>query len=112
MGTWDHPCVSQGRNFFTGDSIISLNSYCHLLPPTMRLTDIQPVNGIGYSKTLLAWLELMERRRPEFVNRYGRKFYEGFRMFYISCGEAFAANNGHEFMCASRKRMPFLQRFF
>ena len=33
------------------------------------------------------------------VSKYGTAFYEGFRMFYISCAEAFAANNGNEFMC-------------
>ena len=35
--------------------------------------------------------------------RYGSKFYEGFRMFYLSCAEAFAANEGNEFMCAYYK---------
>jgi len=88
-----------GRNFFTGGSIISLNSYFHLLPTSLRLTEVQPVSGVGYSKTLLAWLDLMERQRTPFVRKYGRKFYEGFRMFYLSCGVAFAANEGSEFMC-------------
>ena len=31
--------------------------------------------------------------------KYGTAFYEGFRMFYISCVEAFGANHGNEFMC-------------
>ena len=88
-----------GRNFFTGGSIISLNSYFHLAPPSLHLAEVQPVNGVGYSKTLLAWLYLMEPHRPEFVKKYGRAFYEGFRMFYISCAEAFAANEGAEYMC-------------
>jgi len=88
-----------GRNFFTGGSIMSLNSYYHLLPDSLVLRDVRPVNGIGYSKTLLAWLYAMEKHRATFVKEYGATFYEGFRMFYISCAEAFAANEGNEFMC-------------
>ena len=88
-----------GRNFFTGCSILSLNSYCHLLPDSLVLRGVAPVNGIGYSKTLKAWLDLMEEKRAPFVAKYGSTFYEGFRMFYISCAEAFAANHGAEYMC-------------
>jgi len=88
-----------GRNFFTGGSILSLNSYCHLAPPSLYLSEVQPVSGEGYSKTLLAWLALMEPKRKLFVSKYGADFYEGFRMFYISCAEAFAANHGAEYMC-------------
>eukprot|EP00967_Tisochrysis_lutea_P015747 scaffold17763_cov30-Tisochrysis_lutea.AAC.1 len=87
-----------GRNFFTGGSILSLNSYFHLTPPELMLTKVHPVRGSGYSRTLLDWLELMEPQRKEFVRRYSHSFYEGFRMFYISSAEAFAANNGAEFM--------------
>jgi cyclopropane-fatty-acyl-phospholipid synthase len=85
-----------GRNFFTGGSILSLNSYCHLAPPSLHLADVLPVSGEGYAKTLLAWLALMEPQRKLFVSKYGAMFYEGFRMFYISCAEAFAANSGAE----------------
>lgn len=85
-----------GRNFFTGGSILSLNSYCHLAPPSLYLADVLPVSGEGYAKTLLAWLALLEPNRKQFVAKYGATFYEGFRMFYISCAEAFAANKGAE----------------
>jgi len=88
-----------GRNFFTGGSIISLNSYFHLAPPSLYLADVLPVSGEGYAKTLLAWLALLEPQRKPFVAKYGAFFYEGFRMFYISCAEAFAANEGAEYMC-------------
>jgi cyclopropane-fatty-acyl-phospholipid synthase len=88
-----------GRNFFTGGSILSLNSYFHLCPRSLHIADVTPVNGSGYSKTLLAWLAQMEPHRKEFVRKYGSKFYEGFRMFYISCAETFAANDGNEYMC-------------
>lgn len=87
-----------GRNFFTGGSILSLNSYFLLTPPELVLTTVIPVLGCGYSRTLLDWLKLMEPQRAEFVRRYSRSFYEGFRMFYISCAEAFGANGGAEFM--------------
>jgi len=88
-----------GRNFFTAGSIIALNSYFHLAPPDLYIAEMKPVSGIGYSKTLLAWLRLQEQKRAKFVGKYGTAFYEGFRMFYISCAEAFAANDGNEFMC-------------
>jgi len=88
-----------GRNFFTGGSIIALNSYFHLAPAELYLADVVPVNGKEYSSTLLAWLALQEKNRAKLVKKYGSSFYEGFRMFYISCAEAFAANDGAEYMC-------------
>jgi cyclopropane-fatty-acyl-phospholipid synthase len=87
-----------GRNFFTGGSILSLNSYFHLTPPELTLSRVIPVRGTGYSRTLLDWLRRMEPQRKEFVRRYSHSFYEGFRMFYIASAEAFGANNGAEFM--------------
>lgn len=39
-----------GRNFFTGGSILSLNSYFHLAPPSLYIAAMEPVNGTGYSK--------------------------------------------------------------
>lgn len=38
-GSW------MGRNFFTAGSILSLNSYFHLTPPELYITDMIPVNG-------------------------------------------------------------------
>ena len=67
--------------------------------PSLYVSDVTPINGEGYAKTLLAWLYLMEQKRPPFVAKYGATFYEGFRMFYLSCAEAFAANHGNEYMC-------------
>jgi hypothetical protein len=71
----------------------------HLAPADLHLAEMSPVNGIGYSKTLLAWLYLLDAQHRPFVTKYGRAFHEGFRMFYIACAEAFAANQGNEFMC-------------
>lgn len=88
-----------GRNFFTGGSILSLNSYFHLAPPSLYIAAMEPVNGTGYSKTLLAWLYKMEPNRAKFVSKYGVEFYEGFRLFYALCAKAFAANHGALYMC-------------
>jgi cyclopropane-fatty-acyl-phospholipid synthase len=88
-----------GRNFFSGGSILSLNSYFHLCPPEFHIRDVIPINGKGYSLTLLAWLNMQERNRSWMMAKYGGIFYEGFRMFYISTAEAFAANAGAEYMC-------------
>ena len=87
-----------GRNFFTGGSIISLNTYFHLCPQSLRIADMWPISGTGYSKTLLAWYAKQEKGH-RLRKKYGNQFYEGFRMFYLSCAEAFAANDGAEFMC-------------
>ena len=59
---------------------------------------MQPVLGDGYSRTLAAWLDNLEAQRVGMVAKYGRQFYEGFRAFYYGCVEAFAANDGAEFM--------------
>ena len=32
-----------GRNFFSGGSILSLNSYYHLTPPSLHLESVQPL---------------------------------------------------------------------
>ena len=47
----------------------------------------------------LCLIEVLEKKRSELVPRYGSDFYEGFRLFYIICAEAFAANSGNEYMC-------------
>jgi len=88
-----------GRNFYTAGSILGLNSYFHLAPPELYVAEMSPVNGVGYSKTLLAFLYLLDGNKGPFVAKYGSTFVEGFRMFYIACAEAFAANHGNEFMC-------------
>ena len=47
-----------------------------------------------------AWNDMLEAQKGAFVAKYGATFYNGFRAFYVVCAEAFAANNGNEFMCA------------
>lgn len=81
-----------GRNFFSGGSILSLNSYYHLTPPSLHLEGVEPILGDGYSRTLAAWLDNLEAKRGGMVAKYGSQFYEGFRAFYYVCVEAFAAN--------------------
>ena len=93
------PDTWMGRNFYTGGSIMALNSYFHLAPKSLYLADVQPVSGTGYKKTSLAWLAKQEENKQLFVAKYGTEFYEGFRMFYIAVAEAFGANDGNEFMC-------------
>lgn len=88
-----------GRNFFSGGSILALNSYFHLSPRSLFISEMYPVNGADYSRTLLSWLEALEMKSSMLVGRYGSDFYEGFRLFYIMCAEAFAANSGNEYMC-------------
>ena len=93
-----------GRNFFSGGSMLALNSYHHLAPPSLHIADVVPVNGVGYSKTLLAWNDMLEAQKGAFVAKYGATFYNGFRAFYVVCAEAFAANNGSHPYPAPRPR--------
>lgn len=87
-----------GRNFFSGGSILSLNSYLHLKPESLHLVECVPVSGSGYSRTLLAWLRNLEKNQKEYNKMYGTKFVQGFRAFYLVCAECFAANDGYEYM--------------
>jgi len=89
-----------GRNFFAGGSILALNSYFHLIPPTLRISGFEAINGLHYSRTLDAWLYAMERHKKQIVAESNADFYEGFRAFYLVCSEAFASGGGNEFMCA------------
>lgn len=89
-----------GRNFYTSGSIISLNSYFHLTPKELYIEDITPVNGTHYCKTLKTWLVLMEKNKEQIINIYGSNFYEKFRMFYMSCSEAFRSGCGTQYLCA------------
>merc|ERR1712194_158180 len=45
-----------GRNFFTGGSILGLNSYFHLCPRSLHIEYMEPVNGKHYTRTLLDFL--------------------------------------------------------
>ena len=87
-----------GRNFFSGGSILALNSYFHLLPDGLRVDEMTPVRGHGYSRTLLAFNRALEREYKPLCARYGVPFVEGFRAFYIVCAEAFSVNDGCEYM--------------
>ena len=52
--------VSKCEMVNSGGSILALNSYFHLSPRSLFISEMYPVNGIGYSRTLLSWLEVIK----------------------------------------------------
>jgi len=60
-------------------------------------------NGTHYSRTLEAWLALMDQKKaqvmPILVTAYGadaRRWWGRWRIFFMACAEFFALNNGDE----------------
>lgn len=65
------------------------------------------VNGCNYSKTLEAWLALMDRQMDKvkkiFTQTYGQeadKQIFNWRLFFIFCSEVFGYNGGNEWHIA------------
>jgi cyclopropane-fatty-acyl-phospholipid synthase len=64
------------------------------------------VNGMHYSKTSEAWLENMDKHKPQimplFEKTYGKdqatKWWVYWRIFYMACAELWGFNNGNEWM--------------
>jgi cyclopropane-fatty-acyl-phospholipid synthase len=64
------------------------------------------VNGMHYSKTSEAWLENMDKHKPQimplFEKTYGKdqatKWWVYWRIFYMACAELWGYNNGNEWM--------------
>ena len=52
----------------SGGSILALNSYFHLSPRSLFISEMYPVNGAGYSRTLLSWLEVSAFEYHPFCN--------------------------------------------
>ena len=91
------------RYFFTGGIMPATD----LLPTAAAgLLDLESewsVNGMHYSKTLEAWLQLQDSCEPKildiFKQCYGsqnRLWLQRWRIFYLACSELFAYNKGNE----------------
>ena len=88
------------RNFFSGGSILAKCSYANYLSPSnLEVISYQEINGRNYAKTLDSWLDQLETNKTFFIQKYGQKFYEGFRAFYIVSSVSFEYNNGNNFKC-------------
>ena len=61
------------------------------------------VSGTHYSKTSLAWLKMMDKNKAEILNifqkpmvKVKRKWFQRWRIFFMSCQELFGFKNGIE----------------
>jgi len=95
------------QHFFSGGTMPSSDLFLYF-QNDLSIIGHWNVNGIHYSRTLEAWLELMddniEKCREIFAREYGpdevEKQIANWRMFFIHCSEVFACHNGNEWIVA------------
>ncbi len=93
------------RYFFTG-GMMPCDSLPLYFQEDLRLTRHWHVNGTHYGKTAEAWLLNMDRHRekilPLFEKTHGqsqaRKWWNYWRIFYMSCAELWNFRNGREWL--------------
>jgi len=94
------------NHFFTGGTMPS-DDLLLRYQDYLRIERHWRVNGVHYSKTLEAWLQLQDEKEkaifPEFVRTYGseeaaRLWIQRWRIFYMACSELFRYNDGQEWM--------------
>ena len=91
-------------NFFTGGTLPS-DSLLLYFQDHLHIQNHWRVNGTHYSKTLEAWLALMDSRKeqvmPVLAKAYGEadalKWFVNWRLFFIGCSEFFALSGGEEY---------------
>lgn len=95
------------RHFFSGGIMPSWD-YLTRYQDHLSLQDRWEVNGRHYALTLRAWLDNLDRRRPEvmplLVATYGRDraslWLAYWRIFFIACGQTFALDAGRAYFVA------------
>jgi len=91
------------RHFFTGGTMPS-KDLLHYFLEDFSLEKQWALSGTHYRYTLEAWLQKMDRQRnqiyPFFIETYGvgeaEKWWNYWRLFFLSCSEFFGFNNGNE----------------
>jgi len=95
------------RNYFTGGSMPSFDTFL-FFQKHLAIENTWMINGVHYSKTLEAWLELLKENETEisaiFAKEYGaahvNKHLNDWKLFYIMSSEAFKYNNGNDWCVA------------
>jgi len=94
------------NTFFTGGTMPS-DDLLLRFQEDLRIQRHWRVNGMHYSRTLEAWLQLQDQREreitPLFEETYGtpeaaRLWIQRWRIFYMACSELFRYGNGREWM--------------
>jgi cyclopropane-fatty-acyl-phospholipid synthase len=97
------------RHFFTG-GIMPSADWLGRFDEHLEVVGSWDVNGTHYHRTCEAWLENMERFRPQVVEAlaqgYGshqvRRFWHMWRIFFMACSELFRYGGGEEWIVAHR----------
>eukprot|EP00339_Tiarina_fusa_P004025 CAMPEP_0117052300 /NCGR_PEP_ID=MMETSP0472-20121206/36152_1 /TAXON_ID=693140 ORGANISM="Tiarina fusus, Strain LIS" /NCGR_SAMPLE_ID=MMETSP0472 /ASSEMBLY_ACC=CAM_ASM_000603 /LENGTH=102 /DNA_ID=CAMNT_0004766875 /DNA_START=100 /DNA_END=405 /DNA_ORIENTATION=- len=92
-----------GRTFFTGGTMPSADLFLYF-QEDLVVDNQWSIDGRHYSKTLDAWLALMDANAPQvrkvFSDTYGdakaRQKVVDWRTFYIFCSESFGLAGGNE----------------
>jgi len=94
------------RYFFTGGNMPSHDLLLHFQDDLQAEADWQ-VNGVHYSRTLEAWLQLQDQHRDVVMDIFRRTYgserdaalwFQRWRMFYMACSELFRYRGGKEWM--------------
>lgn len=96
-----------GRNYFTGGSMPSFDTFL-FFQKHLAIENTWMINGVHYSKTLEAWLELLKKSESKiskiFAETYGKQQVasqlNNWKLFYIMSSEAFAYNDGNDWCVA------------
>jgi cyclopropane-fatty-acyl-phospholipid synthase len=100
------PSDWMANTFFTGGTMPS-DDLLLRFQDDLRIQRHWRVNGVHYSRTLEAWLQLQDQREreilPIFEETYGspeaaKLWIQRWRIFYISCSELFRYRGGWEWM--------------
>lgn len=90
------------RHFFTG-GIMPSEDFPYQFDTPLEVAQQWRVNGLHYSRTLEAWLEIMDQNRgrlmPVFRETYGEeadRWFARWRMFFMACSELFRYGGGDE----------------
>jgi cyclopropane-fatty-acyl-phospholipid synthase len=100
------PADWMANTFFTGGTMPS-DDLLLRFQDDLRIQRHWRVNGVHYSRTLEAWLQLQDQREgeilPIFKETYGsteaaKLWIQRWRMFYMACSELFRYRGGSEWM--------------